>query len=792
MTDKSTYQELEKKIKRLEKEVAGLKLMETRLHESEEKYRSLMEAMIDPAYICSSDYRVMYMNSAMVKRVGREAIGEVCHKTINDLDEKCPWCVHEKIQQGEKAVTEIFSPKNGQNFEVLHAPIFHLDGSISKMTIYRDITGRVQIEKKLRRRTFELEERVKELNCFYEILKILAKPSFSFDETIQEIVDLIPDSWQFPEITCVQVTIDDLKYKTKNFRITDWRLTSDIIVYDERSGTIDVCYLEETPESDVGPFLKEERNLINALAEQLGRIVESEWIEDAHRESERKFRHMFENNSAIMCLIDPQTLEIIDANYAAARFYGLTRETLVTKKLADISLEAEEEIRKEVKKAGKEHRAFFVFKHKLANGEIRDVEMRSTPLIIDDSQPIYFAIIQDITNRVRIEEEKKRFESQIRQAQKMEAIGTLTGGIAHDFNNILWIISGNTELALAETQGGSPARYNLKQVEAACRRATNLVKQISSFSSQTEQVQQPLKISSIVKESLKLLRSTIPMNIEIHQNISTQSYPILADLTQINQLLLNLYTNAAYAMRENGGVLEVSLLEIELDEEESALHQGLSPGKYAILSVRDTGHGIKPENVERIFDPYFTTKKFGEGTGMGLSVVYRVVKTHGGTITVNSEPGKGTTFNIFLPRIDENEIEHETETFDALPKGNEKILFVDDEDAVLDMGKQILRRLGYQVLTCNSPIEALKSFKAHPENYDLVITDQGMPHMTGENLAKELMSIRRDIPIILCTGFSDLVSKEKAKLSGIKAFLTKPIVKGDFAGIIREILDQKG
>ncbi len=415
-----------------------------------------------------------------------------------------------------------------------------------------------------------------------------------------------------------------------------------------------------------------------------------------------------------------------------------------------------------------------------------NVRIQAFPVFQQDSVASGFIeVVEDIT-------EKKKMESQLLRAQKMEAIGILAGGIAHDFNNILWIINGNIEIALANIPGGNPVHYNLKQVDDACKRATDLVEQIVSFSSPKEHVREPLKLSSIIKESLKLLRSTIPTTIEIREIISAESDFILADLTQINQLLLNIYTNAAHAMQEIGGVLEVSLIDIVIDEKEAVLNDNLTPGKYVTLSVRDTGHGIKPENIERIFYPYFTTKGGGEGTGVGLSLSLGIVKNHGGTITVESNPGHGAVFHVFFPVFDRHKTEDdpETEAFETLPTGNERILFIDDEKAVLDMVKQILKRLDYKVSVCQSPIEALNSFKAQPEKYDLIITDQTMPHMTGVNLAKEIMSIRPNIPIILCTGYSELVSEEKVKSFGIKAYLMKPIVWSEFAKTIRKVLDE--
>ena len=371
---------------------------------------------------------------------------------------------------------------------------------MAKKSTYEELEQKIeQLEKEARERTHELEERVKELDCLYGISKILEKSNFSFDKTIQEIVDLIPTSWQYPDITCAQIIIDDLNFRTKNFKKTDWKLSSEIIAYGKQIGTLNIYYLQDKPEMDERCFLEEERNLINAIAEQLGKITESERMEETIRTSEQKFRHMFENNSAIMYLVEPKTLAITDSNYAAEKYYGFTREKLLTKRLPDISLSTEAEIRKEIQNAGQENRDFFVFKHKLSNGEIRDVEIRSTPLFMRENRVFNFLIIQDITDRIRAEEEKKKIETQLRKSHKMEALGTLAGGIAHDFNNILWVINGNSELAKAEIPQGSSARYNLEQVEEACRKATALVTQILSFCRQTEQKQQPLKISLIIK-----------------------------------------------------------------------------------------------------------------------------------------------------------------------------------------------------------------------------------------------------------------------------------------------------
>ncbi|MDY6951163.1 MAG: ATP-binding protein, partial [Thermodesulfobacteriota bacterium] len=336
----------------------------------------------------------------------------------------------------------------------------------------------------------------------------------------------------------------------------------------------------------------------------------------------------------------------------------------------------------------------------------------------------------DITERRRAAEERASLEAQLQQSQKMEAIGTLAGGVAHDFNNILSVIVGNVELAMDDIAAQSPAQESLKEARRACLRARDLVKQILSFSRQTGRELKPVKIGTLFKESLKLLRSSLPTTIDIRHNISCHSDAVLGDPTQLNRVLLNLCTNAAHAMRERGGTLQVNVEDVELDDEEASAYQGLVPGTYVKLTVTDTGYGMEPTLMERVFDPYFTTKEVGQGTGLGLSVVHGIVKGHGGAITFRSKPEIGTTFDILLPVIETQVRAEEPERFDPLPEGRERILLVDDEKALAGMAKEMLEHLGYQVFAKTSSLEALEAFMSQPDQFDLVITDMTMPGMT--------------------------------------------------------------
>ncbi len=391
-------------------------------------------------------------------------------------------------------------------------------------------------------------------------------------------------------------------------------------------------------------------------------------------------------------------------------------------------------------------------------------------------------ILTDIT-------EQKALEDTLRQSQKMESVGTLAGGVAHEFNNILSGIMGYTELARDDTPKESPVRESLNEILKLGNRARDVVSQILSFSRKEKKERNPILPHLAIKESIKVLNATIPTTIEIKHNIDENSGTILAEPTQINQIGTNLCMNAAHAMEESGGVLEIGLAPVVLDAEDVKPYTDLKPGEYVKLTVSDTGTGIDSKNIDKIFDPFFTTKGVGKGTGMGLSVVHGIIKDHGGAITVSSKLGEGTTFTVLLPKT-QGEIE-KAKIDDAIQAGTENILVVDDEEHLAFLMKTILGRLGYTVTALTSSLDALEFFKRDPQQYDLVITDLTMPHLTGDKLASEIIAIRPDMPVILATGYADAVDSEKVKQSGIKAFIPKPCQKQNLAKTIRLILDEK-
>ena len=396
--------------------------------------------------------------------------------------------------------------------------------------------------------------------------------------------------------------------------------------------------------------------------------------------------------------------------------------------------------------------------------------------------------IRDITDRKKAKAESVNLNERLQQAQKMEAIGNLAGGIAHDFNNILAAIIGYAEMAREDVPPDSTVAKDLDQVLEGGNRAKDLVQQILAFSRQNEMEYIPLQPVSVLNEVIKILRPSLPTTIEINQDIASTTGQILADPTQIHQVLMNLCTNAFHAMEETGGELDISLKEVTLSPDDLVHEPNVEPGIFVQLSISDSGPGIAPEIKKKIFEPYFTTKEIGKGTGMGLAIVHGIVKSNGGFISIYSEPEKGTAFHVFLPVI-EKELQPEIEDVEPIPVGVGRILFVDDEEILAKMGKSMLERLGYHVTVRNSSLEALETFQNQPDQFDLVITDQTMPGMTGSELSRRILQISPGIPIILCTGYSTIISEEKAKSMGIKEFALKPLAKKDIAKLIRKALD---
>jgi len=514
-------------------------------------------------------------------------------------------------------------------------------------------------------------------------------------------------------------------------------------------------------------------------------ITERRQMEEALRTGEEKYRSVLEAGPDPMVVYDMEG-RVVYFNHAFTEVFGWSLKERAGKKLDDfVPEEAWPETRAMIQKVLSGERFLGVKTLRLTKDGKKIPVAISGAFTRDKDNKILNSIIaiRDIT-------EEKKVKAQLQQAMKMEAIGTLSGGIAHEFNNILAIILGNTELALENVPEWNPARHNLKESRLACVRARDVVRQLLSFSRKSEVKKGTVQMASLVKESLRLLRASIPSLIEIRASIDEDAGSILGDATQIHQVLINLCTNARDAMQEEGGIMEIRLNSVAVNEGVDFPYPNLNPGRYVALTVKDTGKGIDPQDIDRIFDPFFTTKEVGQGTGMGLAVVHGIVKAHNGMTIVNSERGKGTTFTLLFPATDKSsEVALEPEK--TILKGKERILFVDDEESVVHLNNQILQMLGYRVKSTPDSVEALEWFRSDPKAFDLVITDMTMPKMTGLRLAQTLLEIRPDIPIILCTGFSERISEEKAKKEGIRAMIMKPIEIAKLSTVVRSVLDQK-
>ena len=512
----------------------------------------------------------------------------------------------------------------------------------------------------------------------------------------------------------------------------------------------------------------------------------------ALRQSEKKYRTLLESTSEGCWQVNSE-FKIVEVNPAICKMLGYRQEEMIDKMPSDFVDDENRKIFEEQYAliSATIHRSYEIVLRK-KNKENLPARVNATT-IRNESGEVQgaFAFITDITERKQAEEEQKKLQGQLIQAQKMEAIGTLAGGIAHDFNNILSSILGFTALALDDADKESMLYDNLTEVLTAGNRAKDLVSQILTLSRHDNPAIKPIQINPLVKDALKMLRAIIPTTIEIEENICSDQLVIVADPTQIHQVIVNLATNAKHAMEETGGVLAVDVEAVSIDENTETKCIDLTPGNYVRITVSDTGTGIAGEHIDKIFEPYFTTKEKGKGTGLGLSVVHGIIKNHKGDITVNSEPGNGTTFYVYLPLAKQQSAELPSPTAGPLPTGTEHILILDDEPSIVKMLKQSLVRLGYTATIFTSSMEALEVFQASPDKFDLVITDMTMPNMTGDKLASEIKKIAPDMPVILCTGFSEKINIQPGPDLQINDFLMKPVNKAKLAKTVRQVLDNK-
>ncbi|MBI9089012.1 MAG: response regulator [Desulfobacterium sp.] len=545
------------------------------------------------------------------------------------------------------------------------------------------------------------------------------------------------------------------------------------------------------PDVHMAPLPYDSREMIDTLGG--GRdVTQKMQTDEALRDSERRFRELIEGVAEISIQGYDEDRRVIFWNPASEKLYGYTEQEALGRKLEDLIIP--NAMRNHVKML---HHRWVKYGEKIPAGTLclqnkkgRDVHVFSSHVMHTTQQgKEMFCMDVDMTPIRQMEKEKTELQTQLQQAHKMESIGTLAGGIAHDFNNILFPILGYTEILLADVPGDSPFKKSLQAIHAGALRASDLVKQILTFSRQDNHTQKPMKAQPVIREALKLIRSTIPTTIAIKQDIKKDCGIINADPTQIHQIVMNLTTNAYHAM--DGGVITVGLREVALGEPDT-VRMDVKPGIYACLTVADTGTGMPKAVEDKIFFPFFTTKKKGKGTGMGLAVVHGIVKSMHGGIRVDSEPGRGTDIHIYFPVVKRYSEKQPATPKGSVKMGSEHILLVDDEEAIISMEKKMLSRLGYQVTARTSSIEALEAFRSTPDRFNLVITDMAMPNMAGDTLAAALIAIRPNIRVLLCTGFSEELSGEKMTELGIKGLIMKPILMKDLSWKIREALDHPG
>ncbi len=503
--------------------------------------------------------------------------------------------------------------------------------------------------------------------------------------------------------------------------------------------------------------------------------------------SENRFRQLADSTWEAIIILDNG--EIVHANDQFYGMFGYSQHELAGRQVLPLIVSKLYSYIQEELMAGDKEGTYEI------SGIRRDgtefpIEVRTREMEFHDHKAKVITI-RDISDRTKAEEERINLHTRLRQKQKMEALGTLAGGIAHDFNNILTGIFGYVELALIDISDGNEVRKNLLMIKEAGQHAKDMVKQILAFSRRSKPDLKVVQLSTVVENACKLIRPTVPPRIEVRRRIDPVPDLVKADSTQIHQVLLNLCANAVFAMKEKG-VLEISLHRERLEDRDRQIIPDLvpdiAPGEYLVITVTDSGEGMDEELVERIFEPFFTTKEPGEGIGMGLSVVHGIIKEHQGAITVSSRQGEGTRFSIYLPAIAEDQPEEEPAmSFSEFE--NQRILFVDDEQSIVDVGIRMLEKLGFRVVGSTNSKEALEMFTRDPGRFDLVITDQVMLGLTGLELVEKIFEIRKDIPVILCSGYSTLISSEKARRLGIDKFLMKPYSKMDLARAIHNVLE---
>ncbi len=807
MIERLGYEEVDHRLGELEKA----------LKESEERYLSLFKnnhsimMLIDP-----ENARIIDANQAAVSFYGWTH-EEITQKKISDINILSEELVLQEIEQAKKELRNQFyfrhktSEGEVRDVEVVSGPII-LKGRKILYSIVHDISVKKRYEDGLKQ--IALDEPYQFGEKFFNSLVIKLSKILNANYTF--IGELSLDKKSVRTISlCINGEIaENFEYELRHTPCENV-VGQDICSYQKNVASLfpkDLLLDQMGVDGYVGVPLFNKKNkpsgilvalyktqikdiffaesFLQLVASQAAAEIERTNTEEALRVSENRFRDISMSMADWIWEIDLQgKFKYVSEN--VIKILGYSYNELIGKTIFEYRDE------KEVERIKKQFHNIITSKQSFDNLENWNVDIDGHPVcILTSGIPIldnegnlvgYRGVSKDITVQKKLETEKELAEADLRQALKMEAVGTISGGIAHDFNNILGIIIGNIELAMDDISEGNRSRKNLEEVKIASLRARDVVSQLLTFSRKTIQTKRAIEIKPIIKESIKLLRSSIPSSIDIQLDLSVTSSLIVGDHTQIHQIIINLCTNAAHAMEEEGGILGIGLSLLDIDGVAVSQYKKIIPGKYIQLSISDTGHGIDEKTKTKIFDPYFTTKGVGKGTGLGLSVVLGIVKSHNGEVLVYSEPEKGSIFKVLFPLLDKKKDIY-SHTNKEIPKGTESILFVDDEEALTQLGQTMLEGLGYTVEVENNPLNALKKFKDNPSKFDLIITDMTMPHMTGDQLIQNILKINPDISIILSTGFNNKIDMEKALSIGANQYIEKPFTRRKLARVIRASL----
>ena len=781
-------------------DITDLKEAEQRKNESEERFRRLFKEHDSVMLIIDAENnRILDANKAAEKFYGWNS-KELCSMSIEDLSTTSPENIkNEKnnlLSRNKRKFLSVHRLSDGslRDIEALSTPDILKERSVF-YCIINDITDRKLAEKQIFESEARLETALESMNdalFMFDVKKQLTEYNTAYARFLKfsdkkECLKRLRSLENFPAL--FDVSLPD----GTPAPLEQWAIpralrgeTCTNVEYHVRR--------KDTGQQWIGsynfsPIRNNEGKIIGAVTTARD-ITQHKKAEAALKESEERFRKFFEQHSALMMIIDPETGDISDVNNASADFYGWSREQLIDMNVKDINIDKPEDSIKRLEEWKNSDKRTFTVTHRKADGSICDLEVFGEKIEVQDRWLAYL-ILHDVTEKKRIEEEKKLLESHIQKSQRMETIGTLAGGIAHDFNNILTPILGFAEMGMMKPQEEESSQEYFAEIMQAAERAKNIISQILAFSK--AQANKPITVcvQSILDEALQLLRPSIPSTILIEKHIEPFCRNILADPSKIHQVIINLCTNAFQAMENTGGTLSIELAEVIADKNLLKILPELHEQPYIQLTISDTGCGMDKGTMEHIFEPFFTTKAVNKGTGLGLSVVHGIITEHKGVINVESIPGKGSSFHIFLPVIDQKIIGGETgeNKKKLVPICNASVLFVDDEQAILKTMTIIFKKLGYSIRALNSPKQALEIFRQSPGDFDLVITDLTMPEMTGIDLASEIHTYRPDIPVILMTGFGkDIDNVKELEKYGICQILKKPVKIETLVSSINNVL----